>query len=102
LCSKDVVQNFLELRLMKAGKPDVEHDYSDENECMTECLSKCNCTAYSYHKAEKGDNNLTCWIWFKDLNNIQEQYGWGRDLNVRVPLSAIGTKSYQYGNLVSA
>jgi hypothetical protein len=51
LCSKDVVQNFLELRLMKAGKPDVEHDYSDENECMNECLSKCNCQAYSYHSS---------------------------------------------------
>jgi hypothetical protein len=91
LCSKDVVQNFLELKSMEAGKPDVDYDYSDENECMNECLSKCYCQAYSYQKAEKGDNNFTCWIWFKDLINVQEQYEGGRDLNVRVPLSVIGT-----------
>jgi hypothetical protein len=91
LCSNDVAPKFLELKSMKAGKPDAEPDYSDENDCMNKCLSKCNCQAYSYHKAEKGDNNFTCWTWFKDLNNIQEQYEGGRDLNVRVPLSAIGT-----------
>nr|TKS16477.1 hypothetical protein D5086_0000023040 [Populus alba] len=87
LCS----QNFLELKSMKAGKPDAEPGYSDENDCMNKCLSKCNCQAYSYHKAEKGDNNFTCWTWFKDLNNIQEQYDRGRDLKVRVPLSAIAS-----------
>lgn len=91
LCSNDVVQNFLELKSMKAGKPDAEPGYSDENDCMNKCLSKCNCQAYSYHKAEKGDNNFTCWTWFKDLNNIQEQYERGRDLKVRVPLSAIAS-----------
>jgi hypothetical protein len=51
LCSNDVVQNFLELKSMKAGKPDAEPDYSDENDCMNKCLSKCNCQAYSYHSS---------------------------------------------------
>ncbi|XP_011018678.1 PREDICTED: G-type lectin S-receptor-like serine/threonine-protein kinase At4g03230 [Populus euphratica] len=91
LCSNDVAPKFLELKSMKAGKPDAEPDYSDENDCMNKCLSKCNCQAYSYHKAENGDNNFTCWTWFKDLNNIQEQYDRGRDFNVRVPLSAIAS-----------
>ncbi|KAG5224923.1 G-type lectin S-receptor serine/threonine-protein kinase [Salix suchowensis] len=91
LCNNDVaVESFLELKMMKAGKADVEFDYSFENECFHKCLSRCDCQAYSYQKAEK-DDNITCWIWLKDLNNIQEDLSdRGRDLNVRVPHSTIG------------
>ncbi|KAJ6761886.1 hypothetical protein OIU74_024534 [Salix koriyanagi] len=90
LCNKEVaVESFLELKMMKAGKADDEFDYSDEYECFNKCLSRCECQAYSYQKAEKGDN-ITCWIWLKDLNNIQEDpFGRGRDLNVRVPSSTL-------------
>ncbi|KAJ6761880.1 hypothetical protein OIU74_024528, partial [Salix koriyanagi] len=79
--------------MMKAGKADVEFDYSFENECLNKCLSRCECQGYSYQKAEKGDdNNITCWIWLKDLNNIQEDLSdRGRDLNVRVPHSTIAS-----------
>ncbi|KAJ6696619.1 hypothetical protein OIU85_003014 [Salix viminalis] len=91
LCNKEVVvESFLELKMMKAGKADVEFDYSYESECLNECLGRCNCQAYSYQKAEKGEDNITCWIWLKDLNNIQEDLSdRGRDLNVRVPSSTL-------------
>lgn len=94
ICSKDVnVSNFLNLKTMKVGKPDgVLESLNDEDECKKTCLKNCACQAYSYLNASKGGNgNSICWIWSQELNNIQELYDFGRDLNYRVPLSDIGT-----------
>ncbi|KAI9094278.1 hypothetical protein K1719_026860 [Acacia pycnantha] len=79
---------FLSLKMMKAGSPDSQFTAKNEMECKLECLNNCQCYAYSYEdpkitrRVASGD--AVCWIWTEDLNNLQEEYENGCDLNVRV------------------
>jgi hypothetical protein len=89
ICSKNVkVDHFLSLKMMKVGAPSNTTEKESAEECKEECLSDCNCQAYSYGSTER---RLTCCFWSNELNNIQEQIQRGIDLYVRVPLSDIGT-----------
>ncbi|KAJ9135055.1 hypothetical protein P3X46_032276 [Hevea brasiliensis] len=92
ICSKYAkeIGDFHNLKKMKVGNPDGVYENLNETACKDKCLSNCTCQAYSYLKAERSDaSNAICWIWIQDLNNIQENYEGGRDLNYRVLLSDI-------------
>jgi hypothetical protein len=92
---------FLRLRMMKVGNPDAEFNAKSEEECKLECVNNCQCYAYSYEDIEKvarvGDSgDPVCWIWYEDLDNLEEEYDGGCDLNVRVAFSDIGISSLYY------
>ncbi|KAF2308791.1 hypothetical protein GH714_018617 [Hevea brasiliensis] len=97
ICSKYAkeIGDFHNLKKMKVGNPDGVYENLNETACKDKCLSNCTCQAYSYLKAERSDaSNAICWIWIQDLNNIQENYEGGRDLNYRVLLSDIAFYLY--------
>ncbi|TYK07068.1 G-type lectin S-receptor-like serine/threonine-protein kinase [Cucumis melo var. makuwa] len=89
ICSVDADSDtFLSLKMMKAGNPDFQFNAKDDFDCKLECLNNCQCQAYSYLEAnttrQSGYYNSACWIWSGDLNNLQDEFDNGRDLNVRV------------------
>lgn len=95
ICGKNSESNtFLSLHMMNVGNPDSQFKAKNEMECKSECLNNCQCEAYSYQEAEITQQGVTdvtaCWIWSADLNNLQEEYEGGRNLNVRVAGSDIG------------
>ena len=96
VCSENAKSDmFLSLKMMKVGNPDAQFNAKNEEECKMECLNNCQCYAYSYEDVEKvammGDSgDSVCWIWYDDLNNLEEEYEGGCDLNVRVAFSDIG------------
>lgn len=86
---------------MKVGKPDSQLAAEDDAECRKECVNNCQCQAYSYEEngtsrgGGGGGGRLgggTCWIWTESLNNLQDDYIGGRDLQVRISVSDIGMK----------
>ncbi|ONI18607.1 hypothetical protein PRUPE_3G226300 [Prunus persica] len=91
ICSEDT---FLRLKMMKVGKPDTHIDVDNETGCRNECLNNCQCQAFSYSagvNSTRRDYTPTslCWIWLRDLNNLEEEYGHcGEDLSVRVALES--------------
>lgn len=95
VCSENAKSDmFLSLKMMKVGNPDAQFNAKNEEECKMECLNNCQCYAYSYDDIEKvarmGDSgDPVCWIWYDDLNNLEEEYESGCDLNVRVAFSDI-------------
>ncbi|KAJ4846466.1 hypothetical protein Tsubulata_006879 [Turnera subulata] len=99
VCSKgQESRSFQKLKNMIVGKPSVYANFN-ETKCKDECLKKCSCQAYSYKKAERGDNDETCWIWFEELNNILESYARGRDLNLRIFLNPPEVSAKKKGSL---
>lgn len=96
ICDKKAkIDTFLSLNMMEVGNPDSQFNAKDEMECKFECLSNCQCQTYSYEEPDNmqqgGSSIAACWIWLEDLNNIQEEYEGGRNLNVRLPVSDVGT-----------
>ncbi|CAJ2654946.1 unnamed protein product [Trifolium pratense] len=94
---------FLKLRMMKVANPDAEFNAKSEEECKMECVNNCQCYAYSYVDVEKvariGDSgDPVCWIWYEDLDNLEEEYEGGCDLNVRVAFSDIESTSRSCGS----
>jgi hypothetical protein len=95
---------FLNLTMMKVGRPDSDFKVKNETECREECLDNSECQAYSYKVAQNSslsrDNTTgtnTCWIWNSDLINLQEEYtNSGINLSVRVAKSVIGTPFTQW------
>lgn len=88
LCDKSAMRDtFLTLKGVKVGKPDSQFAAKDEMECSKECLSNCQCQAYSY---DRDGASGVCWIWTEDLNNLQGQYEDGRALHVRMAVSDTG------------
>ncbi|KAL5581830.1 hypothetical protein UlMin_014272 [Ulmus minor] len=85
--------SFLNLKMMKVGNPDSQFNAKNEMECKIECLNNCQCQAYLYEEADptqpNGAGGDACWIWSEELNNLQEEYGTGRNLHVRVAVSDI-------------
>ncbi|KAJ1379738.1 putative serine/threonine-protein kinase [Sesbania bispinosa] len=107
VCSEDAKSDtFLSLKMMKVGNPDAQFNAKSEQECMSECLNNCQCYAYSYEDtAKQGDGghaDAICWIWYEDLNNLEEEYEGGCDLHVRVAFSDIEEDSYQTERPVSS
>jgi hypothetical protein len=100
LTSFDKSDMFLNLKMMKVGKPDSTFKVKNEIECKNEyCLNRSECQAYSYEvvQSSKQRSDTTtgthnCRIWTSDLINLQEEYpNNGINLSVRVAKSAIGT-----------
>ncbi|XP_057746645.1 G-type lectin S-receptor-like serine/threonine-protein kinase At4g03230 [Arachis stenosperma] len=99
VCGEDAKSDtFLRLKMMKVGNPDAQFKAKSEEECKAECLNNCQCYAYSYEDDQTGGSeggsgrssgDAVCWIWSEDLNNLEEDYENGCDLNVRVALSDI-------------
>lgn len=95
VCSENAESDkFLSLKMMKVGNPDAQFNAKNEMECKLECLNNCQCYAYSYEdprSARQGaSGDAGCWIWYEDLNNLEEEYENGCDLHVRVAVSDIG------------
>lgn len=92
ICGKSSESDtFLRLNMMNVGNPDSEFDAKDEAECKMECLSNCQCQAYSYQTQTGAVGGNACWIWSEDINNLQEEYLGGGCLFVRVARLDIGT-----------
>ncbi|KAK8519070.1 hypothetical protein V6N12_012299 [Hibiscus sabdariffa] len=94
ICNKNAkVDTFLSLKMMEVGNPDSQFNAKNEMECKFECLSNCQCQAYSYEEPDVmqqgGGSIAACWIWLEDLNNIQEEYEGGRNVNVRLAVSDV-------------
>ncbi|KAL3741991.1 hypothetical protein ACJRO7_017472 [Eucalyptus globulus] len=60
------------------------------NECEQECLSDCNCTAYSSANETRGE--FGCLKWYGDLMDTREFSDLGQDLYVRVDEIDLGTR----------
>ncbi|XVE92858.1 hypothetical protein REPUB_Repub01dG0139300 [Reevesia pubescens] len=90
-CSRNTTSScgsdFLSLKRMKVGYLGSSYEAKDEKDCRGECLSKCQCQAYSVvvHR----DDTTSCLTWTEDLKNLQEDKDAGYDLHVRVALSDI-------------
>ncbi|KAL4361221.1 hypothetical protein GQ457_04G004880 [Hibiscus cannabinus] len=94
ICNKNAkIDTFLSLKMMEVGNPDSQFNAKNEMECKFECLSNCQCQAYSYEEPDVmqqgGGSIAACWIWLEDLNNIQEEYEGGRNVNVRLAVSDV-------------
>ncbi|KAK6253020.1 hypothetical protein QUC31_014740, partial [Theobroma cacao] len=94
ICDKNAASDtFLSLNMMEVGNPDSQFNAKNEVECKLECLNNCQCQAYSYEELDivrqSGSSIAACWIWLEDLNNIQEEYEGGRNLNVRLAVSDV-------------
>ncbi|OMO99886.1 S-locus glycoprotein [Corchorus olitorius] len=94
ICDKNAESDmFLSLNMMEVGNPDSQFNAKNEMECKLECLNNCQCQAYSYEEPnveqQGGGRIAACWIWLEDLNNIQEEYEGGRNLNVRLAVSDV-------------
>lgn len=83
---------FLNLKMMKAGRPDRQIWADSEKQCRPECLNDSRCQAYwlKLYQRQTESNTSTCYFWSEDLENIQEFAEDGHDLYVGVPLSDIG------------
>ncbi|THG14362.1 hypothetical protein TEA_018916 [Camellia sinensis var. sinensis] len=90
---------FLDLTMMKVGKPDSPLSEVDETVCRKECLDNCQCQAYSYNEAtntRRDGPRHGCWIWTSVLSNLQEEYATdGHNISVRVGASSIGQVSFR-------
>ncbi|XP_021280228.1 G-type lectin S-receptor-like serine/threonine-protein kinase At4g03230 isoform X1 [Herrania umbratica] len=94
ICDKNAASDtFLSLKMMEVGNPDSQYNAKSEVECKLECLNNCQCQAYSYEELDlerQSESSIAaCWIWLEDLNNIQEEYEGGRNLNVRLAVSDV-------------
>lgn len=101
----DESDTFLSLKMMKSGNPDFQFNAKDDSDCKLECLNNCQCQAYSYVEANitrhSGIDNSACWIWSGDLNNLEDEFDNGRDLNVRVAVRDLGMFVYFYFQIIN-
>ena len=75
---------FLNLKMMTIGGiPDQRKRVGNETECKELCLKICDCKSYHY-------SEMACWIWTKELVNLQEEYDEGYNLSIRVAILDIG------------
>nr|XP_027127401.1 G-type lectin S-receptor-like serine/threonine-protein kinase At4g03230 [Coffea arabica] len=100
ICNKtSKPDTFLNLKLMKVGKPDIPSAADSEDTCRQEnCLSNCECQAYYYAgfdiRSRTHNAGSSCLIWTSVLTNLQEEYvDGGHNLSIRIPVSAIETTS---------
>ncbi|XP_056158449.1 G-type lectin S-receptor-like serine/threonine-protein kinase At4g03230 isoform X2 [Syzygium oleosum] len=97
--SNNSSDHFLNLTMMKAGRPDMHVPAVNETQCRQKCLNASSCQAYSFKEGQSRAQNgtSTCYIWSDELNSIQESATDGHDLYVRVPLSDIESTSRSCG-----
>ncbi|KAL4363301.1 hypothetical protein GQ457_04G005170 [Hibiscus cannabinus] len=75
ICNKNAkIDTFLSLKMMEVGNPDSQFNAKNEMECKFESALATVVAA----------GIAACWIWLEDLNNIQEEYEGGRNVNVRL------------------
>ncbi|XP_059450904.1 uncharacterized protein LOC132181681, partial [Corylus avellana] len=92
--SSDNSDMFLNLKMMKVGKPDSYFHEINETKCRKQCLAKSLCQAYSYEVAQNSTKRTpgidNCRIWTSALSNLQEEYtNRACNLSVRLPKSII-------------
>jgi len=88
---------FLNLTMIKTGRPDIKVTVQYEENCTSVCVGMCpRCQAYSYAPLPTNyqrDVPLNCWIWTHSLTTLKEEYtAWDDDrrLIVIVDKSDIG------------
>ncbi|XP_016488996.1 G-type lectin S-receptor-like serine/threonine-protein kinase At1g11330 [Nicotiana tabacum] len=73
---------FLKMEFMKL--PDfAERSSTAEDQCRSQCLRSCSCTAYAY------DSGIGCMSWSNNLIDIQRFQSWGKDLYIRMAHSEL-------------
>ncbi|XP_058729576.1 G-type lectin S-receptor-like serine/threonine-protein kinase At4g03230 isoform X2 [Vicia villosa] len=90
---------FLNLNMIKTGRPDIKFAVEYEESCKNKCLEMCpQCQAYSYAPLptdrRRTFNPSNCWIWTHNLTTLKEDYtNWdpNRRLIVLVDKSDIAT-----------
>ncbi|GAU39217.1 hypothetical protein TSUD_270600 [Trifolium subterraneum] len=77
----DTPPAFLNLTMIKTGRPDVKVMADGEENCKSTCLEKYPlCQAYSYAPlTQRTLNPSTCWIWTHNLTTLKEDYTDGDD-----------------------
>ncbi|WJX49850.1 hypothetical protein P8452_36235 [Trifolium repens] len=75
---------FLNLTMIKTGRPDKKFNVETEENCTSICLGRCpQCQAYSYAPPstdrQRSDIASNCWIWTHDLTTLKEDYTYPRD-----------------------
>jgi len=88
--SDNSADHFLNLKKMKAGRPDNQIPTVNETQCRKKCPNASNCQAYSFKEGQSRAQKGMCYTWSDELDNIQEFAEGGLDLYVQVPLSDIG------------
>jgi len=89
---------FLNLTMIKTGRPDKKLAAQNETHCKSICLEMCSqCQAYSYAPVPTVQHQRdpilsTCWIWTQNLTTLKEEYtNWDdRRLIVLVDKSDLG------------
>jgi hypothetical protein len=89
---------FLNLTMIKTGRPDQKFNVETEENCTSICLGRCpQCQAYSYAPPSTDRLASNCWIWTHDLTTLKEDYTYPRDdgrrLFVLVDKSDIGMQA---------
>jgi len=90
---------FLNLTMIKTGRPDKMVTVQYEEDCASMCIEMCpQCQAYSYAPLptnyQRSVSPTNCWIWTRNLTTLKEEYtnlDHDRRLIVLVDKSDIGT-----------
>ncbi|KAK6154367.1 hypothetical protein DH2020_008615 [Rehmannia glutinosa] len=86
-CQGDVFLRYSGIKL-----PDATYSWYNTSmsleECRTECLRNCSCTAYAQLDRSKGNG---CLIWFDDLVDIRSLSTDGQDIYIRMASSEAGS-----------
>ncbi|GAA0168920.1 transmembrane signal receptor [Lithospermum erythrorhizon] len=89
---------FLHLNSVRLVQADLRFGYDFEVNCSDHCLGDCQCLAYSFFGANGRSGSIDnarsgCWIWKKDLRDLQEGIDGGRSLSVRISVSDLSSPS---------
>ncbi|KAJ9550014.1 hypothetical protein OSB04_022557 [Centaurea solstitialis] len=92
----DKGDGFLKFENMKLPDHAVSIGNGSVSDCEQKCFQNCSCTAYAY--ANVTDLKIVvCLNWFRELVDIVNNYGTGRDLYVRVHKSKMVDESQEHG-----
>ncbi|XP_058729578.1 G-type lectin S-receptor-like serine/threonine-protein kinase At4g03230 isoform X2 [Vicia villosa] len=82
---------FLNLTMIKTGRPDIKKMVEYEENCTSMCVGMCpQCQAYSYaplptEHQRTANNPSNCWIWTHNLTTLKENYtNWEDDRRLYV------------------
>lgn len=89
---------FLNLTMIKTGRPDKKVTVQYEEDCASMCIEMCpQCQAYSYAPLptnyKRSVSPTNCWIWTRNLTTLKEEYtNWDHDRRLIV----LGMYPYAY------
>ncbi|CAA7394634.1 unnamed protein product [Spirodela intermedia] len=86
-CSKG--DKFLQVESLKLPDRSRIIGKKTEAECKIECLSNCQCTAYSYANTSVESDGYICQVWYGELIDLWIDDMDGNDLNIRLVASEL-------------